>query len=75
MSTIDLEVIKLKKFETLAGWLLVLGGITLGLVGLVNFNLLNSLLGINSTIERVVEIAIGVSAVMMAYKMIGVKKS
>lgn len=74
MSTIDLEVIKLKKFETLAGWLLVVGGVTLGLEGLVNYNLLNALLGASSTITRVVEIAIGVSAVMMAYKMIGVKK-
>lgn len=68
------EVIRLKKFETLAGWLLVLGGITLGLQGLIDFDLLGSLLGMGSVLERVVDIAIGVSALMMGYKMVGVKK-
>lgn len=65
---------RLKRFETIAGWLLVLGGVTMGLQGLMNFDLLGTLLGSGSTIENVVEIAVGVAAVMMAYKMVGMKK-
>lgn len=64
----------MKRFETIAGWLLVLGGVTMGLQGLMNFNLLGALLGSGSTIENVVKIAVGVAAVMMAYKMVGMKK-
>ncbi|MBI2032851.1 MAG: DUF378 domain-containing protein [Candidatus Levybacteria bacterium] len=64
----------MKSFETLAGWLLVLGGVSLGLDGLMSYPLLDSVLGMDSTVERVVNIAIGVAAVMMAYKMLGMKK-
>lgn len=64
----------MKKFETLAGWLLVLGGLNMGLEAVMNFNLLGTLLGNGSTIENVVQIAVGVAAVMMAYKMVGMKK-
>ena len=60
----------MKNFETIAGWLLVLGGVSLGLEGLINYELLDSVLGMDSTVERIFDIAIGVAAVMMAYKML-----
>ncbi len=61
----------MKSFETIAGWLLVLGGISIGLEGVVNYDLLGSILGSGSTVKTIVDIAIGVSAVMMGYKMVG----
>lgn len=67
-------MIDLKQFETAAGWLLVLGGVALGLEGLMNYDLLASLLGFGSTIGRVLDIAIGVAAVLMAYKMLKMGK-
>ena len=67
-------MISLKQFEKVAGWLLVLGGVTLGLNGLMSYDLLDALLGRGSTLGRVVEIAIGVAAVLMAYKMLNMGK-
>lgn len=64
----------MKRFESLAGWLLVLGGITLGLDGLLNYALLDSVLGVGSAAVRILNIAIGVAAIMMAYKMANDKK-
>lgn len=60
----------MKNFETLSGWLLVLGGVILGLQGLVNYSLMVAMFGYGTTVERIVYIAVGVSAVMMGYKML-----
>lgn len=57
----------------IAGWLLVLGGINLGLDALLNLNLLGTVLG-TGTIAQVVNVVIGASAVYMAYNMLTAKK-
>lgn len=63
----------MKGLPMLAGWLLVLGGINLGLTGLLNYDLLGSVLGMGM-ISKVVNILVGLSAVYMAYNMLGAKK-
>ncbi len=46
--------------------LLVVGGLNWGLVALLNFNLVNTVLGAWPTIETLVYILVGVSAVYIA---------
>lgn len=46
--------------------LTVVGAVNWGLVGLADFNLVSTLLGAGSMLERVVYIAVGVSAVYVA---------
>lgn len=47
-------------------WLLLwVGGINWGLIGVLNFNLVDSALGAGSTASRVVYVLVGVSALMM----------
>lgn len=74
MNKINLEVIYIKNLESVAGWLLVLGGLVLGLEALMDYNLLDSLLGSGSLLTRVLNLAIGASAVWMAYGMLNGKK-
>jgi uncharacterized membrane protein YuzA (DUF378 family) len=64
----------MKELGTLAGWLLVLGGISLGLDGLMRWELLDSVLGDGSMLDRLVDIAIGASALYMAMNMLGMKR-
>lgn len=56
------------------GWLLILGGLVMGVEGLAGMNLLDTMLGPGSVLVRLVQLAVGVSAVMMAYKMSTGKK-
>lgn len=63
-----------KTLTMVAGWLLVLGGINSGLMGLLNLELLEMVFGDDSFVERIVDIAIGASAVYLAYTMVGSKK-
>ncbi|MCW2289115.1 uncharacterized membrane protein YuzA (DUF378 family) [Leucobacter luti] len=44
--------------------LLVLGGLNWGLVGLVNFNLVEAIFGIGSVATRVVYVIVGVAALI-----------
>jgi len=46
--------------------LTVVGGINWGLVGLANYNLVSSLLGAGSGLEKIVYILVGLSAVYLA---------
>lgn len=48
-----------------AWWLLWIGGINWGLVGLFDFNLVNAILGSFSTIERIVYVLVGLSALLL----------
>ena len=57
-----------------AGWLLVLGGLSLGLGALMDYSLLGTLLGPGSMLERLVNLAIGASAAWMAYSMATAKR-
>ena len=66
-------MIVLKNLEMVAGWLLVLGGLVLGLQGLLDYNLLYSVLG-GGMLEKLVDLAIGASALWMAYGMLNAKR-
>lgn len=54
---------------TWATWLVVIGAINWGLVGLINVNLVNWLLGSWPTVERVVYILVGLGGVHKLYTM------
>lgn len=69
-----MEVIYIKNLEVVAGWLLVLGGLDLGLKGLMGYGLVDSLLGGSMLLARVFDLAVGASAVWMAYGMLNGKK-
>lgn len=56
---------KLCSVHMVAAWLLWIGGINWGLVGLLNFNLINTILGSVPVLERIVYVLVGVSALMM----------
>jgi uncharacterized membrane protein YuzA (DUF378 family) len=53
---------------TIATILLVIGGLNWGLVGLLNFNLVDSIFGAASLISKVVYILVGLSAVYVGWK-------
>ncbi|MDB6088870.1 MAG: hypothetical protein JWN85_1654 [Gammaproteobacteria bacterium] len=50
----------------IAFWLLVIGGVNWGLIGLFNFNLVAALLGDGSAASRIVYTLVGLSAVYCA---------
>lgn len=54
----------------LVGWVLVVGAINWGLVGLLNMNLVESLLGAGSTLTTVVYAVVGLAGVYKAYLML-----
>lgn len=62
----------MKGVTTLAGWLLVLGGLSLGLEALLGYDLLGSVLGA-SVVNQVVGLAIGASALYVAYNTVSKK--
>ncbi|EKD91367.1 MAG: hypothetical protein ACD_30C00017G0005 [uncultured bacterium] len=66
-------MINLKGYGPVVGWLLALGGIQLGLMGLVGFDLLGSILGSGSVLERAVLVAVGVAAVVKVMRLVGGK--
>jgi uncharacterized membrane protein YuzA (DUF378 family) len=51
-----------------AWWLLLIGGLNWGLVGLLNLDLVAMLLGAGSLLSRVVYVLVGVSALAMLAK-------
>lgn len=57
----------MKWVELVATLLVVVGALNWGLVGLLNMNLVNSLLGAWPTVERVVYILVGVSGLWLLY--------
>jgi uncharacterized membrane protein YuzA (DUF378 family) len=67
-------VIYLKNLEMIAGWLLVLGGVDLGLQGLMGYGLFYMVFGSGMMLERLFDLAVGASAVWMAYSMLNAKK-
>lgn len=64
----------MKSLDKLALLLLVIGGLNWGLVGLLNFDLVATLLGQMSLLSRVVYILVGVSALVVGIKMLSKKK-
>lgn len=63
----------MKNISTLAGWLLVLGGLSIGLDALLSYNLLGSVLATDSVASRLVGLAIGASALYVAYNTVSKK--
>lgn len=64
----------MKNIEMWAGWLVVLGGLNWGLIGLFNFDLVAELFGPMSSLTRLVYVLVGAAAVYMAYYMMPNKK-
>ncbi|MBI2330551.1 DUF378 domain-containing protein [Candidatus Daviesbacteria bacterium] len=60
--------------KQLVGWVVVIGAINWGLVGLLNLNLVESILGAGSILTKAVYVIVGLGGVYMAYGMVGGKK-
>lgn len=56
--------------KQLVGWVLVVGAVNWGLVGLLNVNVVESVLGAGSMLTKVVYILVGVVGVYKAYWML-----
>lgn len=67
-------VILVKNLEMIAGWLLILGGLDLGLQGLMGYGLVYTLFGSEMFLGKLFNLAVGASAVWMAYSMVTAKK-
>ncbi len=60
--------------KQLIGWVLVIGAINWGLVGLVGMNAVESILGAGSLLTRVVYIVVGLAGAYKAYIMLSGSK-
>lgn len=60
--------------HTIAWWLVVIGAVNWGLVGLLDYNVVATVLGAGSLLERVVYVLIGLSGVWLAWGKMGSKK-
>lgn len=60
--------------KQLVAWILVLGAVNWGLVGLLNLNLVETILGAGSVLTKVVYIIIGLAGAYKAYILAGGKK-
>lgn len=56
------------------GWIVILAAINWGLVGLLNLNLVEAVLGAGSMLTKIVYILIGAAGAYQAYLMAGKKK-
>jgi len=59
--------------KQLVGWVLVIGAINWGLVGLLDLNVVDTILGAGSLLTKAVYIAVGLAGVYKAYCMVGGK--
>jgi len=62
------------KLKTVSKWLVVLGAIEVGLMGVMNFDLIGSLLGSWPMLVKVVYIFVGIAGLWGAYAMLTKKK-
>lgn len=62
------------KLKTVSKWLVILGAIEVGLIGVMNFDLIGSLLGSWPLLVKVVYILVGVAGLWGAYAMLTKKK-
>lgn len=62
--------------KQVVGWVLVIGAVNWGLVGLANMNVVETVLGSGSMLTRVVYIVVGLAGAYKAYIMVtkGYKK-
>jgi uncharacterized membrane protein YuzA (DUF378 family) len=57
---------KMKKLDVIMALLLVVGGLNWGLVGLLNFDLVATILGNMSILSRIIYAVVGISALYQA---------
>ncbi len=62
------------KLKTVSKWLVILGAIEVGLMGVLSFDLVGSLLGSWPMLVKVVYILVGVAGLWGAYAMLTKKK-
>jgi hypothetical protein len=62
------------KLKTVSKWLVVFGAIEVGLMGVMNFDLVGSLLGSWPMLVKVLYILVGVAGLWGAYAMLTKKK-
>lgn len=55
----------MKGFQQIANILVIVGAINWGLVGLLNLNLVNAILGSMAGLEKIVYILVGLSGILM----------
>lgn len=58
-----------KRMAMIAGWLVVIGGLNWGLVGLFNINVVDMIFGTQTLLSRVIYVLVGVSAIYVAMMM------
>jgi uncharacterized membrane protein YuzA (DUF378 family) len=68
------ERVRRMKLKTVSKWLVVLGAIDLGLMGIMNFDLIGGLLGSWPMLVKIVYILIGVAGLWGAYAMLTKKR-
>lgn len=61
---------KMNAFDKLAYLLLVIGGLNWGLVGWVDYNLVDSIFGSGSTLSRVIYAVVGVATLYVIFSMV-----
>lgn len=62
------------KLKTVSKWLVILGAIEVGLMGVMNLDLIGSLLGSWPMLVKVVYMLVGVAGIWGAYAMLTKKK-
>ena len=59
--------------KQLVGWVLVIGAVNWGLVGILNLNVVEAILGAGSILTKAVYVVVGLAGVYKAYCMVGGK--
>lgn len=60
--------------KQLVGWVLVVGAVNWGLVGLLNLNVVEMVLGAGTLLTKVVYVVVGVAGVYKGYMMLSKSK-
>lgn len=60
---------KADTLDTVAYWLVLIGGLNWGLIGLFDYNLVAELFGADSGISKLIYILVGLSAAYLVYKL------
>lgn len=61
---------KMNLLDKIATLLLIIGGFNWGLVGWINYNLVDSLFGVGSVISRVIYAIVGMASLYCIYTMV-----
>lgn len=60
--------------KQLVGWVVVVGALNWGLVGLLGLNIVESILGAGSILTKAVYVIVGLAGAYQAYGLVGGKK-